>query len=254
MDFYKYKILKVSSADKIRSTDTNSDFHIDISKVTHDATQRCIGVSLIECAFENFIYNVRTGVNDVFSFEESGQSRVNITFPVGHYNLSEVIIYLTAQINSGLVTGSVVITQNTYNKKLVLTFTGTTAKVLVDGISTISNTLGFYTSTVSFSSSIEAEYLFRLNGVQQAYLNCPQLSRGHLIDSALNNRRDVISVIPVNAGFGETVFYSNPNHNDRITWKNFTTLSELHFKLTNGLGEALDIQKSNLKLILALLY
>jgi hypothetical protein len=254
MDYYKYKLLRCSSENKINSADTNTDFEVDISKITHPATDRCIGVSLIEVAFDNFFYNIRTGINDVFSLQESGQTRVDITFLEGFYSYADIEAKLETDINTNLASGTVVISQDSYNKKIVLTFTGTTAKVLVDATSTMSNTLGFFTSTANFSASITADYIFKLSGVQHAYIDCKEFSHGHLIDSATSNRRDTVSVIPVNQPFGSTVFFSNPNQNSRIIWDHPRNFTVLRFKLTNALGQTLDLQKSNLKMIFALLY
>ena len=254
MDYYKYKLLRVSSEDKIAASQSNTDFSIDISKITHPAKDKCIGVSLIECAFENFIYNVRAGINDTLSIQENGQARQNITIPEGYYNFNDIVTKLTADINTALTGGTVAITDNTYNKKFVFTFTGTTCKVIVDNISNLSNTLGFTTTTPTFAAVITADKLFRLSGAQQAYLECKQFGRGHLFDSKNNNRRDVLNVIPINSAFGTTVFYSNPNHNDRITWTPPRQFNTLDFRLTNGDGQPFDIQLSHLKLIIALLY
>lgn len=253
MDFYKYKLLKVSSDDKRLSSETNASFSVDISKISHKSTEKAIGCALIEASFENFFYNVRTGINDVFSFQEASQSRTNITFTEGYYSATNLITKLTTDINMALTIGSVVVSQNSISKKLQFVFAGVTAQIIVDNTSNLSDMLGF-TLTTGYGNTLTGNSIPRFFGLTHAYLECKELAPSHLFDAKNSNPRDVLSVIPMTAGFGSVNYFSNPVQNDRVTWTTPRPLTLLTFKLTNADGDVLNLQNGKLKIVLAILY
>lgn len=255
-DFYKYKLCRVSSEDGINANDTNTSFTVKLEGVEHPAKNFASGVRLEQFVMGNYFYNVRTGVNDVFSFQENGFARLDHTLTEGVYTLTDLMSALQTAIAAYLTTASAVtVTENNITRKVEITLTGNTGRVVVDDTNIAASTVGFDTSTV-YAATSTAQSSARLFGLEQIYIECRELAQSHLFDTANNNFRPVLKVLQVDKPYGQKIEYKNDIPNDRILWGGKRNLNKLTFRLTNGDGDVLDSNavSDHCKIILNFLY
>jgi hypothetical protein len=255
-DFYKYKIVRISSSDAVGSNDINTDFTVNINGIDHPAKNKCIGVRLEQLVMGAYFYNVKDDV--IFSFEEKGNGtgRLNITIPAGHYSLGQLEDKIEADIQNYLTMGvTVTVEEDPVKRKLKISLSSGEGKVYADTTASASSILGF-DETTQFSLISIAQSSPRLFGLEQMYVECRDLATNNLLDTKKNNARPVLKVIQTDAGYGEKINYVNNNSSDRIIWKKSRQLNKLTFRLTNGDGDVLVSQckSDHVKIILNFLY
>lgn len=253
MEHYKYKLLRLSSSDKENKSDTNSNFTIDLSKLGSQELEKCIGISLVESSFVNCFYNVRTGVNNTLSILQTGQTRQDIILPEGFYTGNLLIQKLKTEIDNVLVGDSVSITFDQFDQKLIFTLTTGTLIIYNDNISTLASTLGFISTTIPKQTN-KADYVVKLNGLEQAYIHVDNVCDDSLIDKKHGSTHAVLKVINMNSEYLGTQFYES-HTSDRVIFQKPKSLNRIwKIRLTNSRNEDLDLQNYTLKLIIAIFH
>lgn len=250
---FKYKLVRLSSKDATIKK-SNGEFSVNFGSVQHESFNKCIGVKVEECSFYNIFYNIRTGVNDVLKFEETGQAVATITLDEGFYTLNDIQTAIKAKMDPLLIGGTVAITLTPYSKKLIFTFSGTTVKLYYDAVSTMAETLGIGVTTAVFSTVVTADNVPKLGGLTHAYVHSRALGSDNLFDSKGIRKMDVLKVVPMLSEFGAQEQYSNFDDLDRNIFGSARGISTIDLKLTNADNEVLNLQQTHFKIILKLFY
>lgn len=248
---FKYKYVRISSDDATRKN-TNADFTCSFNSL-HPAFTDCIGYQVNSVTFPNVFYNI-TSDNNVLKIEENGQSATTITLAVGFYTGTDLITVLKTALDAVLVSGTVVLSLTDYTEKFKFTFTTTTAKIYADATSTMSDILGITTTTASFSAVVDADYIPKLYGVSDVYLESRTLSNDKLYDSKTGRKRPVMKVIPLTAGFGEMNLWESDDSYDRDIFGSERSISTIDIKLTDGNDKLLNLQNHSLDILIKLFY
>jgi hypothetical protein len=247
------KLIVISSNDKdINESKTNSNFIVNL-KETYN-TQQIKRILVHSILVPNVFYNIRDGngsINNVFKFLENGQTAVTFSIPAGVYSLSEYMTELQTQINTALVTGSVVVSQNTVSKKINFLFTGTSVIIYnFDDGNLNANVAGFYTTTADLAN-ITADSLPDLSGINMVYVQSREVAESHGIDGDYGLINLVDSVSFHNVPFGS--FAYKQNNDDSLALIEYDiprNLKRISIRLRDDQGNNLNIGTSDMTIIL----
>lgn len=249
MTEFKTKLIRISSAD--RTTGDENEFKISLGQNSLNPNIRA--VKLVSASFYNLFYNIRTGVNDTFSFQEAAQGRSDVTLIAGFYTITDLFTALKAQIDPLLVAGFVTLTLQPYSNLIKIDFTGTTASVIVDATATISRSIG-YDSTSATAASHLAGSIPKLGGLDEVFVRCDELAAQKMIDAADSSHRGVFAVLPNVAVFGGQNYWESDSNDTMVTFGSPRRLNTLTFRMENSQKELLDMQKQHIKFILKIYY
>lgn len=247
------KIIIISSNDKDNaSSNSNSDFVVNLKERYN--TQNIKHVLIKEVQVCNCFYNVRSGTNgeqnNQFKMQETGEPDILFTIAEGQYTTATYITALQAAMNTALVVGSVAITQDPINQKLIFTFTGITAIFynLADG-NLMAPVAGITVTTAAPAALINSDSLPNLSGVNMVYFHSREVGENH----GINGDFGLINVVE-SLSFHDVPFgaYGYKQNNDDelalIQYDQPRNLNRISVTLRDDLGNKLDIGTTELTL------
>lgn len=248
------KNIRISSLDRdiSRLNQTNSDFSIDVPSFSREFAN-IVGFQIVSAEFPNVFYNIPEGQN-LFKYNVSSTD-LEFEVPEGQYSYPELVTVLEAGIPE-LV--SIVLDNTTL--RATLTFTNT-AFINSGPDNPIATLLGFGVFLETFppppilpGTIIEAPSTINLNGASMLYVSSQRLSNPI---STFDRTGDtsIIAAIPINSGFGETVFYrANSSNSTLISYRNPRGVSTIDIRLVDENGNILDLQKNHITMTLKIYF
>jgi len=190
------RYVRLSSKQRVSTGfDTNTDFIINLSNVTH--TNNVSRVVVKSVHFPNLFYNVKAygnvSDNSTLTYEVDGVEKT-IVVPNGQYNITQLIAIIepliTADLNAANAGSSVVITVDPVTNKLLFTLAGaSTLKLLAQGNgitpSTLSDSLGIDEATEALGPTavtFSAQGIVMLNGTIGVYVKARGLVSTNMVD------------------------------------------------------------------------
>ena len=251
------QLIRIDSQDKSTSSVSNSNFRVNLGNAYRSAPVTRIVLKQIQ--FPNNFYNVRTGVDDVLTVQENGQAPFDVTIPQGFWEITDLLTEMKTQIDAGLVGGSTVtITLGNQDKKLLFTFSGTTAIVYANasGNSTIATNLGILQTTPGMSTNITGNAIPSLEGLTEVFLISDTLAPLHTREYN-NNQRNIFASIPITAPFtSQNIYRSQDEELDSIEYPTPGRLiRDIDIRLENREGEAVNLSENHdVKIIFKVYY
>jgi len=250
------KIIVINSNDKNSQSLNNSNFSVDLRETY--STQQVKRVIVKEVIVPNSFYNIRSSqgeINNVLKMKENGQADINVSIAEGQYTITTFITALQTAINLLLVSGTVAITQDAINNKLIFTFTGTTALIYgKTDLNLMSDVIGFVDTTAD-GAVLTAEYIPDLSGINLIFIHSPDLSDNHGIDAdfGLINSLDSLSFHDVPYGaFGYK--QSNDANIADIIFDIPKNIKRITIIVYDNKGNKLNIGTMNMTVVLKVLF
>ena len=248
------KNIRISSLDReiLRLDQTNSNFSIDVPSFSREFAS-ITGYQIVSAEFPNVFYNVPLG-QDIFKYNVSSTD-LEYKVPEGQYAISELITELTTNIPE---LTSIVIDSKT--SRATLTFTGA-AFINSGPDNPIAKLLGFGSFVETFppppvipGTIIEAPSTINMNGASMLYISSQRLANPI---STFDRTGDtaIISAIPINTAFGDTVFYrANSSNSTLISFRNPRSVSSIDIRLVDEIGNTLDLQKNHITMTIKIYF
>jgi len=234
--------LIVRSADRILSADSPANFTVDLSL---DNGFQGSSLQLKEVWLPNTIYNIRTGINDLFVFSSQSSGSSTVTITAGAYTVATLIVALQALVNA-VQANTLTISQNTTTGKLLFTANngGNLIKLLASQWNKSTVALGFGlsgTDTAVFSSSLSSPFVPQLQP-DILYLFVRELTPSSYTTSKRSQDRPTF-LIPVNANTGDIITYKrNGDFDQHIQFESKRVfLNRLSVVLQYPGGEVVDL-------------
>lgn len=246
-------LIQISADDRLTSSETPSDFTVDLGQASF--CNRAIRCVLKTCIFPNIFYNIRTDVNDKFTFRENGQPAVELTVPQGFYNSSSLASSLQTLINASLTVGSVAITTDPLTLLMTFTFTGITAIIYGEPETTMASNVGIVNgSSGAYVASYVGEQIPQLQGLTEIFIQSLTLAPSNLVEQK-SIVRNVFIPVPITAPFGAiNVFECKDDELCSINYQSPRDLRYIDIKMTDRRGNLLDFQGHNVKLVFKIYY
>jgi len=111
----KHRLLRISSEDKSRSTDTNSRFSVDVPP-TAKAIDNVCGYSVKFALCPNIFYNVPEGKNVIQFTKQTGAVVYNISFEANQYNITDFLTNLKTRIDNIITPDAVTLNLDRFGK------------------------------------------------------------------------------------------------------------------------------------------
>lgn len=247
------KLLRINSSDRLAGTAT--DFSLNFTNV--QMLGKVVSVVVKHVSFPNVFYNIRTGINDIFIWEnKTTVNTYGIIIPAGIYTVDS----LEAKINEL----ALALDTNFYVQyvptlfRFEFRYTNPTDVVEIKSASQgslLSPTLGI-DETVTYTSEYISEGFVKLQGVEHVYIRSINLSKGNNMVQA-NKRQEVpvVAMIPNNQPFGNIVHYETKHEKlDVINYNGLANLNEIDIKLTDADDNVLDLQNQDVNIVLKVYY
>jgi hypothetical protein len=210
-------LYRISSKDK--SSGSTCDFVFDA-----DQTVNARKITVSQVQFPNLFPNVREGINDTISWTGG-----TVTIPEGFYSISELTVYLTANMadltwdvdTAGVIT---------------ITNAGAEVTILAASLAGFFNMIGApvstdYTVAVGLNT---LPYFPNLLSHTQLYLLSRSLSSGHNLLTHDRLRMPVIATIPLTVAYGEVQTYRPTIEDiDSVVFENRHQIGETDIKLVD---------------------
>lgn len=242
---YRYSLVRVSSEDRTRPIDTNSQFIVNLEQGGGILTQ--VGkVSLKYATVPNAFYNVPSGLNSL-SYEDSGDpgNIKVISITPGQYNVSQLISALQTALNASISSGTVNVTLDPITQILTFASLGPQIKFYYDDNFTMYNIIGL-TATTSLSITLTMDAPVNLSGESEVYIHSRTLATGRLFEAQGNF--SVVGVIPITAPFGSNCYYqSNDEELDLISYEpkqSARTIQQIDVTLRSRDGRILQLPEN----------
>ncbi len=203
-----------------------------------------------------FSYYVVNSTNNAFYFTQTAPGAPTtylITIPEGNYNTAQLGVALAILLTTATTTVYTVDVVDTVNDPLGVrgryTITGpggsifsldaTTARLPNSAFQIIGASGTAVTNSVA--QKIYLPYVSNVTGDQFIFLNCANLNQGYNYGGS--NTTNMLVKIPVNGGFGNTIFYTQRLASE---WTEFCVsyqqdFSNMTFYLTDSNGALLDL-------------
>lgn len=244
-------LLRISSEDKTPALSvSNSNF---VVQLTDQKLQNATSFLVKEIKFMNNFYNVRNS-NRFFTYTETGQPQSTINIAEGQYLLTEFISALQTSLNADLVSGTVVITQDPINKKLIFTFTGTTALFFnkTDG-NLMASIVGILNSSTAPVGVYTADDIPDLTGVQNVYLHSRSLAISNLIEK--DGLFSVFESVCIDVPFGAVQCKTNSDDElAQVAFNDTRNIQRIDIKLRTVDGELLDLRNQQVTILLKVFF
>jgi len=220
---HKSALLRISSADR-NSNQTYSKFSVHLGGEIPEI-QSVKKVTLSTVIFNNNHYNINPS-NNVLKYKLASVYKT-ITVPSGFYTTTTLVAVLTS------LEAAIGITQDSITGKLI--FTNADFQFFSeadDAISTLSPHIGIMTTSPPNSTTVTADTIPDLNGLDMIFIKSSKLAQGNLIDSDGDNHNYLAS-IPVTATFGTNNVYHETHVSEvsGITYKAPKNLSTVDIEL-----------------------
>ncbi len=259
-------LIIIDSKDMVPSlTSTSSNFTLRfknnaILDKIHSYFVKSVSIANVEYNIHD-TYDSEPANNLLYIETSGGGLQPVITIPVGQYTLAQLI---TAIQNSatGLAVGLTIVQDPNTGK---LTFNSTAPggiKIYAkDDVaiaplnSTLAQNLGILITSSTFSSSIVADGLSSLQGNQNVYIGCKQLSGGtSLIDARVGNLQ-IITTVGIDQPFGQIVHYETSDYEkDFVKAPGYFNAKELDIRLYGDFGQILNLQGIPFTMIIKAFY
>lgn len=214
---YRYSLVRVSSEDKVRPIDTNSNFIVNLEQGGGILTQ-VAKVSFKFATVPNVFYNVPSDFNSLAYADSGNPGNIKvISIAAGQYNVNQLITALQNALNASISSGTVNITLNQVTQKLTFSSLGPQLKFYYNDDSTIYNIIGLG-QTTAFSISLTMDNPVNLAGESEVYVHSRVLATGRLFEG--NGNFSTVGYIPLNQPFGSNCYYqSNDEELDLISYE-----------------------------------
>jgi len=207
----------------------------------------------------NFFYNVRGGVyaeesNNTLVFSElAPPATFAVSVPEGQYVISDYITALENAMNAVLVSGTVAITQNPVNGKLLFTCTGTQITIFSgDNGNTSYELIGNPKTSNSITGAIvPMPFLPDLSGIQNVFIESRELGSGQGNDPTFGLINIIGQVNLSNTEFGQYATYqSNDDELSTLNYKNERNIERIDIRLVSDQGTSLPVGNGRVSLSL----
>ena len=244
---FKGKLVQISSKDKIQSTQTTSDFTVNLDQ--HDLNiHRTHRVELVNAVIPNTEYNINTK-NNTFDYNLTGTPTV-YSVPVGIYTTDTLITALNAE------TTGVVWTQDALTDKITATTAGGVTFVATD--QTLMDVLGFTSGIINIvaASAQTGSSLPDVNGLDIVYIMSRSLASNNGISSD-GRGKDILSAVPIDIAFGSNqVFHSNTSSEDSsiIYAPHPIDISNIHIQIVDKNFAVCELNGHHVQLVFKIYY
>lgn len=247
------KQILISSRNKTLSSISNSNFNV-VFKQT-DSIQNCKRIVIDSISFINTFYNINE-TNNTLIFTIDGINFLEVTIPVGQYDLAQFITALETEMNILLAPESVVITQDPITKKLVFTCTVPIGFVGSTLGSTMGEVVGLNANdNTSLFQPFNMPNFPNLSGPRQVYIISETLSNLTSMVSIGGKLVSVLKAIPLNADFGCPVnFIADMIETNEVYFPEPINISNIDIKITDNLNNILDLEGLDFEMIIRSYY
>lgn len=236
----------VSVDSAARTSGTSSDFTFNLGTRALPSVKK---VKLLSLSCPNTIYNIRTGVNDRFCFNRSGN--FNPQIPPGYYTLSSLLTQLAASMNAVDGNGYIATSSATTGK---ITITGVSAFIVNFGTNPLAaqgcyQETGFVLGTDSGSSTtVTAPNVANLSLPYSIDIQIPQFMGANVITG--NPAYTSTFTVPVNVVSGQLIQYGvNNEFCQEVNLPTPVTILEFHVKLLMNTGEVINLNGADWNMI-----
>ena len=222
---YKYRIVRCSSRFSRKFGDSSFTVSFSDDDLMHNVTS----VSIINCTLAHVFYNITESNNRL----QYVSSNILYTLDIepGMYTTTQLttIIENHYDINTG---GTITFTQDTNTSKLSFVAT-IPLNIFTLPNSTIAPFLGH---TEPFNNDVlngSFANIPNLQGVQNIYVNCPEINQGNSLVSSATLYTNSILSIPVKVGYGSIITYDAHGSDfiDRFEYSKPIDMGSLTFTL-----------------------
>lgn len=205
-------------------------------------------VVLKSAIIPNVFYNIRTGIDDVLVFTQSGQAQTSVTITEGFWNVSDLMTQLKTAMDLVLVGVTVAVTQNDQTKKITFTMSAGTIIITNSATSNLADSIGFQTTSAD-AAAPTGDSIPRLGGLSEVFIISDQLAPQHLLED--NSVRNVLASIPITSSFNaSTVYEANDEELNSVNYPVFRNVSTIDIRLEDRSGNLVDLNGHSIKLML----
>lgn len=245
------RLIRINSAEAT-SKISESNFSIDLNTRGREAVDNVFRVAVKSIIFPFVQYNINNN-NKTFTFLEDATPRI-FDLPVGWYTIEDLITALQTNINSELSAGSVAVTLDALDKKLVFAFTGLTATTVTLDPKLVAGITFNLVANAANSFIVKAQSVAKLYGLTEVFLELKEIANGNMLDA--NTTKNIMINIPITASFGQLNVYEPQELKfadcEYVAPRSLSTLS---FRLIDRNNNDIDIQDGHyLRLVLKLFY
>lgn len=225
----KHRLLRISSEDKSRSTDSNSRFSVDVPP-TAKAIDNVCGYSVKFALCPNIFYNVPEGKNVIQFTKQTGAVVYNISFEANQYNITDFLTNLKTRIDNIITPDAVTLNLDRFGK-IVFGWSGDAyAFTQADYEATTMRDiigLGVDDAQGTFLTVQTMDNPVNLNGETEVYIHSRALHQSGLTEASGNF--SVVDVIPLNdTPYGGVASITYPDHQlTKINYEPYETKKSL---------------------------
>ncbi len=226
----------------------------------HDQDLTAVKMLTVESvSVSNLVYNVNE-TNNVLDWEEDGGSIAHgpQTLAVGQYDIDDFIVLLQTLLNT-TGTSTFQVTQETHTQKLKITNTSTTFEFKY-ATSTAFKLIGFAEQDLTSvkESGVDvlyANYTPDLGGVDKLYIHSKTLAESNTISSSVGSASVLTYISFSDTPFGNSnTRYINDERLEMVTYSTPRTLNRIDMKVRDESGNIVDLNNSNVVVILKIYY
>lgn len=255
------KIIIIASNDKNNTSNTNSDFVVDLKETYH--TQGIKNILVESISVPNVFYNVRSStgsVNNVIVFQEAGQGVLNVSIPEGQYTTTTLMTAIEDAVNPSLVNGpTLALTQDPLTNKITFAINPLNNAVTffdASAGSSLAPVFGLESGTIvaGFTAGT-APYPPDLTGVNMVYIHSPELGENHSINADFGLIKSIDSVSFHDVPYGSFAYKQNDEADLKlINFDIARNLKRVSIILRDDKGKKLDIGTKNMTINLKVFY
>jgi len=231
------RLLRISNLFGVGATTTRTNFTVNLNRMTEtNNIVRCVCKSV---SFPNTGYNVISSgarQNNVFNYEIVADAVYTIVIDEGFYTTQELMTIISAAIEAQLklidAGATATMTLDPYDKKIILTVSGTEAVVLSPAPQSLNVNMG---NTVLSGAILNSAYKFDslrdLYGLKNVYVHSTTIAEGNLVDADVENH-DILAEVPITVPFGSMVYYeSQDDELDSINYSSVRNYDQITISL-----------------------
>ena len=250
------KLLRISSRDRLRVSNSTSDFSVNFFAVG-DELQNSRGITLMSASIPNVYYNVNKR-NQTFSYllnTGAGLVPSQVILPEGNYNVTEVITALATliEVQTG---GTFDISIVPFSGKLRFTLTGNLNTFSLQGpdSNNMATLLGITELDETESQNVFVSDLPNLKGLSDVFISSDSLSNLTSM-IAVNQEISAINNIPIQVPWGITEVYQIENiYTDTIPYERAKNIETIDIKLFDQDFILLDLQGQPVEFVFKIWY
>jgi hypothetical protein len=256
------RVIYISNDDKlVAESKSNSNFVCYLKERV--SVQQSNYAILKTISLPNVFYNVRSAAygdnqNDTLVFSEVAPAATfAVSVPEGQYLIADYITALENAMNAVLVSGTVAITQNAVNGKLIFTCTGTQITIFAgDNGNTAYQLIGQPENTNSITSAIvPMPFLPDLSGIQNVYIESRELAPAQGNDPTFGLINIVGQINLSETAFGAYAYYqANDDELATINYKNERNIERIDIRVVDGKGNTLPLGNGRVALSIKYFY